>query len=101
VPLPAANLDAMLKATGQPVVFRGVVTDPVVYGKLRREQLLESDGQGIGLAGKHVTLIIREGTQPADLKEDDALTVGGVAFLVRSLGVENPDGTRTLTLVGG
>lgn len=101
MPHTAADLDAMLKATGQPVVFRGVVTDPVVYGKLRSEQLLETDGQGLGFAGKHTTLKIREGTQPADLKEGESLTVGGVAYRVRSLGVDTPDGTRTLTIVGG
>ena len=93
-----AVLDAMLKATGKPVVFS---TGASTFGKFREANADATDGNGYSIAGRSHTLIIRDGVQPSTLAEDDALTVDAVSYLVADLGSANPDGTRTLALRPG
>lgn len=99
MPLPAANLDAMLKATGQPVVFDGVVSDPEPYGRLRVEEVIDTDPSGRELVLKRTTLLIRDGVQPVTWKADALLTVGGVSYRLRDPGFVQPDGLRKAILV--
>lgn len=85
----------MLKATGSLVVFS---TGARTYGKYRESQAITSDGNGFQFTPVNATLLIREGTQPATLREDDIITVAGVSRSVRDMGYVNADGTRLLNL---
>lgn len=90
-----AQLDAMLERTGKPVVFS---TGVPVFGKYREGEVLAVDDNGYSVAGTRTTVLIRDGAQPAGLKEDDRLTVGGVPMIVRGTGFARPDGFRALDL---
>lgn len=97
--LPAADLDAMLKATGSPVVFSDVVTDPVVYGKKRETDASELDPSGFTAGDGEITLLLREGTQPVPFKDGAELTVGGLPYRLRRVGSLRPDGLRQFAIV--
>jgi hypothetical protein len=99
VPIAPAQLDAMLKATGKSVVFGGVVTDPLVYGKLRQMEGVELDASGQQIAYTGTTLLVRDGTQPVGLKDGSLLTVDGVGYRVRDVGILQPDGLRRIHVV--
>lgn len=98
MPFSAAVLDAMLKATGLPVVFTGV--RGTVYGKLRNEAATVVDpGTGASLNLAATTLLLRDGAQPAAWTEGATLTVGGVPYRLRDPGVVQPDGLRKAVIV--
>lgn len=98
MPFSAAVLDAMLKATGSPVVFAGVRS--TVYGKLRREAVTVVDpGTGASINITATTLLLRDGAQPAAWKEGATLTVDGVEYRLRDPGVVQPDGLRKAVIV--
>ena len=99
MPIAPAVLDAMLKATGSPVVFGGVVTDPVVYGKRRERDASELDPSGYTVGDGEITLLLREGTQPVPFKDGAELTVDGLPYRLRRVGSLRPDGLRQFTIV--
>ena len=96
MPHAAAVLDAMLKATGSPVVF-GVGGN--TYGKLRAEDGVAMDTNGHQVEASRTTLLLREGTQPVPFLDGALLTVGGVSYVLRHVGTLQPDGLRRFTIV--
>ena len=94
----AAELDFMLKDAGELAVFsRAGQFLARTYGNLDRKALLGQGPGGYEPIGTDTTLVIRDGTQGTATLED-TVTIAGVSYTIRELGVKQADGTRVLTL---
>jgi hypothetical protein len=96
-----AELDFMLEDAGVAGVFsRGAATLASTYGLLDKKQIIgQADGGYVEL-GNDITVAVRDGTQGTATLED-VVTIAGIAYRLRNLGVAQADGLRVLTLAGG
>lgn len=87
----------MLAGIGSSVVY-GSSPVQTCSGSLKRLSVDEATAAGLSRIGVQTVLTIRDGAL-ASLIDDATITVDGVDYVIRDIGVALQDGTRRLTVV--